>query len=118
MTAELEQGIYLKTVIFAAVIAGAAILFDRMAVAAGLALGTLASMVNFKLLAIRTHAVISTRKSYNPFFFIVNKLARFAIMGAVLWFTANEGVEMFVGASIGLFTVTVTVYADHLLWPK
>ncbi len=112
MTKELEKKIYLKAVLISLIFVAIGVLFGFYKFAAGIVIGTITGIINFRLLAIKTSIITSFRKTPNPFIIIGNLLFRFLIMGAVLWIAINRGIAVFAGASTGLFMVTFAIYAN------
>ena len=114
-TQELEKRIYIKALLLGVLVGIAGLILGFFMFSIGIVVGTLTSMLNFKLLAIRTNILTSSGKTPNPFFVIGSYLFRLIIMGAVLWVAINKGLELFLGACLGLFTVTLAIYAETFL---
>lgn len=118
MTRELEKRIYVKALLigFAIFVIGAILGFYKFSI--GIAIGTITSIFNFKLLAVRTNIISSSKKPPNPFFIIGSFSFRFLIMGAVLWIAIQRGLTLFAGASVGLFMVTIAIYINGMVNKK
>jgi len=114
MTGNLEKRIYIKTVIIAGIIALLALLTGFHKFSIGIIIGSAISILNFKLLAIRTNLITSSKKGPNPFFIMASYIFRFTIMGIALWITISKDILMFFGTSAGLFTTMIAAYTDSL----
>lgn len=113
----LRRRISLEAILLAGVVCGLSLALKQARFAFGLLVGTLVSILNFKLLANRlvgSFKLIGSRVFFNLF---SSLLFRFGIMGLVLWAAINKGLDLFFGASVGLFMVKFAIYIDTFLVP-
>jgi hypothetical protein len=87
-------------------------------IAVGLLIGTLVSIVNFKLL---TRDVIKkASEGAGKLFLIISGgyLLRYGLMAAVLIIAAKKGHYYFLGAAAGLFTIRIAIFIDTFFISK
>lgn len=109
-----QRRIEVKAFILGCLLFFIGLLFLGMEFSLGLIVGTLMSILNFRLLA-RTVVRASVAKKLSPGFFIAGYFVRYALIGLVLWIAINQSLPCFAGASIGLFMVKAAIYVDAFL---
>jgi hypothetical protein len=81
----------------------------------GLALGTVLSIMNFKLLKRHLVKKITSGQVARPGAGIVFYLTRYVIIGLALWLAIERDLFMFWGLALGLFMVRLAIYLEIFL---
>ena len=109
---ELKKQIIAKAFIIGGLISLVCLLLGFTNVSLGVLLGTLVSILNFRLLAknVENFNIKSTRLNAS-FYFFSNYLVRYGIMGIILWLSLKyKGLHSFIGTVIGLFMIRASIF--------
>ena len=116
MAEDIRVSIEKKAFIVGVAAALAGVIFRQVGFSMGIALGTLISLLNFRLLAKKVE-LAAAGQGYNPAVFFLGYIFRYLLMGLTLWVCINRGLTYFVGAACGLFAIRIAIYADSFI-PK
>lgn len=89
--------------------------FKKLDFSIGIMLGTLTSILAFRLLAKNVEGILKSKPSAAAFKSMGGYFFRLAIMATVLWFAINKSLVCFIGAAIGLFATRAAIYINLYL---
>ncbi|MCK4463023.1 MAG: ATP synthase subunit I [Candidatus Omnitrophica bacterium] len=92
--------------------------FKKLDFSIGIMLGTLTSILTFRLLAKNVEGILKSKTSMVAFKSMGGYFFRLIIMAAVLWFAINKSLVCFIGAAIGLFATRIAIYINSYLEKK
>ena len=118
MVEDLKDSITNISFLLGLVISLIALIFKRLDFSIGIMLGTLTSILTFRLLAKNVESILRSRIGRVAFRSIGGYFFRFAIMATVLWTAINRSLLCFTGAAIGLFAVRIAIYINAYLEKK
>lgn len=113
----LERRIIAETLSLGLILALILFIFTKRMIAFGIGLGTLVSILNFKLLAKDIASRVSSGRAGFYSFFLKFPL-RYGIMAVVLWLAIKKDFNFFIGTAVGLFGVRIAIYIDQFLVKK
>jgi len=100
----------------AAVIAGMVfILVGQKAIAKGLVLGSIFSVINFILIGEMLPMIITASRKRSVLVSFFSMLFRFLLLATPLVFSLKVESFEFVAATLGIFMVQIMIMGDHLL---
>jgi hypothetical protein len=114
---DLEKRTISRAVIIAIILSGICLLLGFTKVFFGILVGTLGSILNFKLLA-RSIARfdVKTNRLNTSFYFFLNYLIRYGIMGFILWISLQyKGVHFFIGVILGLLMIRAGIFYNAFI---
>lgn len=94
------------------------LIFKKIDFSIGIILGTLTSVLTFRLLAKNVEGILKSSRKAVAFKSVGGYFFRLAIMAIVLWAAINRSLVCFIGAAIGLFATRMAIYINAFLEKK
>lgn len=94
------------------------LIFKKFDFSIGILLGTLTSILTFRLLAKNIEGMVKSSTGKVAFKAMGGYFFRLAIMAVVLWTAINKSIICFVGAALGLFATRIAIYINTYLEGK
>lgn len=115
---ELEGRLIKEAALIGGIVVAALLILQRYNLSTGILIGTLVSIVNFKLLA--RDVVKKTSQSTQMMFFRISGgyILRYGLMAIALIIAAKKGVYYFLGVAIGLFAIRIAIFIDTFFISK
>lgn len=111
---DIERKIIPKAFLIGCILSIAVYFFAGSRIALGVLLGTLVSILNFRLLR-HSIANLNAGKSqlYSKIYFFLRYLLRYGIIALVLYLAyLKKGMGFFVAVAVGLFTVQLSIFLN------